>query len=169
MMTNRNILINPCLTIFILILFYSCAVADEGYAETKSISKIEYRFHDSSLPPLYHRSYSIILTPTELRYVVDSYGEIIKDTTIAISSAKWEESKHAIDVYNIRNITSKNDNHNCTGGTGISIEIFENDIKSFSGHNYQCDSQIYGNLGGNTKEFLGVLRKGIANDFFLYD
>ena len=41
---------------------------------------IIYGFKDASVPPDDHRSYSIYLTNKNYRFVVDSYGEIIKDT-----------------------------------------------------------------------------------------
>lgn len=153
----------------VLGLFCSFAVAEGIQAEAKNINKIEYRFHDSSVPPPYHRSYSIILTSSELRFVVDSYGQVIKDTTVPISLTKWEESKRAIDDFNIRNVASKNIDSACKGGTGISIKIFEDDVIFFQGHNQHCAGQQSGDLGGDTKGFLEALKSGIAADVFVYE
>lgn len=51
---------------------------------------VEYRFFDSSVPPPYHRSYTLLVRPAEARVIVDSYGDILHDERIAIDTADWE-------------------------------------------------------------------------------
>lgn len=158
--------------VFILLLLalnFSCVLAKDNLVEDRNISKIEYRFHDASVPSASHRSYSIILTPTELRFVVDSYGQIIKDVTAAISSPKWEQSKRALNDFNIRNIAAKNNDLGCSGGTTISIAVFENNIKSFHGNSYHCGGQNYGDLEGDLQGFLEALKKGIPEETFMFN
>jgi len=49
----------------------------EGELPTDSyIKKIVYHFADASVPPQYHRSYTITVIPDCVEIVVNSYGEI---------------------------------------------------------------------------------------------
>ena len=66
------------LVVFLMTLTESCS--NKKLSKNK-ITKIVYSYGDSSVPPKYHRSYTITATKDGIRIVVDSYGNILADTT----------------------------------------------------------------------------------------
>jgi hypothetical protein len=141
--------------------------ADQHVKIPKNFDKIEYRFHDSSVPPEYHRSYSWIITPNTISYIADSYGTILQDTTIQITVEKWERCKTAFLKCEIKNHKETHSNLGCTGGTGISIRTWLNGTENFYGSNYYCGGKVEGNLQGNTKKFLEEIKTLLDTDIFL--
>jgi murein DD-endopeptidase MepM/ murein hydrolase activator NlpD len=135
----------------------------------KNIDKIEYRFNDASVPPEYHRSYSWIVTESKVQYILDSYGSILKDTTIEISELKWEQCKNAFLNCGIKNHKNSNSNQGCTGGTSVTIKTWLNGKENFSGTNYYCGGKTEGNLTGDTEKFLLNIQLGIDPDIFSND
>ncbi len=51
---------------------------------------VEYRFFDSSVPPPFHRSYTLLVRPGDARVIVDSYGDVVHDERVTIDAAEWE-------------------------------------------------------------------------------
>jgi len=128
---------------------------------SKNIDKIEYHFQDASVPPLHHRSYSWIITESHLQFTVNSYGTILKDTTIAISEFKWEQCKTAFLNCGIKNQKPIESNLGCTGGTSITIQTWLNEKENFSGTAANCGGKTEGNLHGNIDKFLSLIKEGI--------
>ena len=60
------------------------------------ITEIAYHFADASVPPDYHRSYSITVTAAAVRIVVDSYGEILADETFAVTAERFDELRGSL-------------------------------------------------------------------------
>jgi hypothetical protein len=132
---------------------------------------ISYGYQDASVPPDYHRSYTIILTNENYRFMVDSYGEIIKDTTIILTNQK-ERVQQALDAfkeYKIKNINNKSEDVGCTGGNGEFIEITKDGLDFFYGSNYYCAGKTLGNLSGNISSFLNELKREVDTKVFKYD
>ena len=127
----------------------------------KNIDKIEYHFQDASVPPLHHRSYSWVITETQLRFTTNSYGTILKDTTIAISAIKWEQCKTAFLNCGIKNQKNIETNQGCTGGTSITIQTWLNEKEIFSGTASKCGGKTEGNLSGNAEKFLSIIKEGV--------
>lgn len=76
--------------------------------------QIVYHFQDASVPPPYHRSYVITVREGESHVVVDSYGDVLADTSYALSAAAWE---------NLRSLTAdlqKPGRYEAKGATGTS-------------------------------------------------
>ena len=136
-------------------------IIEETIQLPKNIDKIEYHFQDASVPPLHHRSYSWIITETQLRFTANSYGTILKDTTIAISAIKWEQCKTAFLNCGIKNQKNIETNQGCTGGTSITIQTWLNGKENFSGTASKCGGKTVGNLSGNTEKFLSVIKEGV--------
>lgn len=132
----------------------------------KNIDKIEYHFQDASVSPEYHRSYTWIVNPNSVQYILDSYGTILKDTTIAISALKWEQCKTAFLNCEIRNKKTVKSNLGCTGGTGVTIHTWLNGKENFSGSKYNCGGKTEGNLAGDTDKFLLYIQMGIDPAIF---
>jgi hypothetical protein len=57
----------------------ACRNIDGEHKMTETtIKEITYHFGDASVPPNYHRSYTITVTADSVKIVVDSYGNYIK-------------------------------------------------------------------------------------------
>ena len=134
----------------------------------KNFNKIEYHFQDASVPPVYHRSYSWIITESTIRYVANSYGTILKDTTQQISLEKWEQCKTAFLNCGIKNKKESEFNVGCTGGTSITLRTWLNEKENFSGTASKCGGEIDGNLTGDTEKFLSKIKEGIDPTFYFH-
>ena len=133
------------------------------------ITSIEYRFGDSSVPPPYHRSYSIIVNAESFRFVVDSYGDVVKDSTVQISKEKWEACKSLFKSCKIQKKDSVENSKGCTGGTTQNIKALKDDKVVFEAGNYYCGGQIFGDLKGDVDAFVTKLKEGISGSLFLHD
>ena len=137
----------------------------------KNKIEIIYSFQDASVPPEYHRSYSIILSDKNYRFVVDSYGETIKDTTIVLpnQNKKIKQTLRAFKKGQIKNVKRSKTDNGCSGGNGEAIKIIKEGVVYFKGSNYYCGGQTDGDLSGDTKRFLKELKKEINQKIFKYD
>lgn len=134
----------------------------------KNFNKIEYHFQDASVPPEYHKSYSWIITESSIRYVANSYGTVLKDTTQQISIEKWEQCKTAFLNCGIKNKKEVTHEKGCTGGTSITIKTWLNEKENFSGFASKCGGEIEGNLTGDTEKFLSKIKEGIDPTFYFH-
>ena len=113
--------------LILLFVFYSCqnigSFSNSSSPSLKNKTEISYSFQDASVPPEYHRSYSIILSENNYRFVVDSYGEIIKDTMIFLSNQrkKIRQTLRAFKKCQIKNVKRSQKNNGCSGGNGEEI------------------------------------------------
>lgn len=132
---------------------------------------ISYGYEDASVPPEDHRSYTIVLTNENYRLVVDSYGEIIKDTTIILNDQKErvQQALEAFKRHKIKNIKNKSEDLGCTGGNGEFIEITKDGQDFFHGSNYYCAGKTLGNLSGDISSFVNELKRGIDTEVFEWD
>ncbi len=132
---------------------------------------IVYGYQDASVPPEDHRSYTIYLTNKNYRFVVDSYGEIIKDTTLVLANQK-EKVKQVLTAFKkhkIKNMEEQVDDIGCTGGNGEFIKITKEGERFFNGSNYYCGGKTIGNLTGDVKGFLKELKAQVDAKVFLYN
>ncbi len=51
---------------------------------------LTYRFRDASVPPEYHRSYTINVTPKNIEFSVDVYGTILLKQVIAFKKVTYQ-------------------------------------------------------------------------------
>ena len=54
------------------------------------IKEITYRFQDASIPPEYHRSYTITIDKDRLKITVDRYGDILAEKEYRIEKNQFE-------------------------------------------------------------------------------
>ena len=164
------------LSFFIFIILF-CSCQNVGNIDKsddfilKNKIEIIYSFQDASVPPEYHRSYSIILSEKNYRFVVDSYGETIKDTTIVLpnQNKKIKQTLKAFKKGQIKNVKRSKTDNGCSGGNGEAIKIIKEGVVYFKGSNYYCGGQTDGDLSGDTKSFLKELKKEINQKVFKYD
>jgi len=58
--------------------------------EKSEMDQIIYRFSDSSTPPRYHRSYTISITPKEVKCTVNSYGTELANETYPFDENRFK-------------------------------------------------------------------------------
>jgi len=117
-----------------------------------AIQEITYHFGDASVPPKYHRSYTITVTTDKVRIVVDSYGEILADKGYEITSKQFDGIINSLKRNEIRNCTLGDDD-GCTGGTIERISFSDGENEIFSGTVYHCGGKDTGNLCGDITRF----------------
>jgi hypothetical protein len=137
-------------------------VMDEYTLNDESIEKIVYQYMDASVPPEYHRSYVITLTPYIIKIIVDSYGDIIAAKDYEIKKDQYANIVRSFQDNRIRNI-KLDEIEDCTGGTGERIICYVGEKELFSGTVYYCGGKIGGNMGGDIKRFADDIRKLIPN------
>ncbi len=127
------------------------------------ITKIVYSFGDSSVPPMYHRSYVITATPESISIVVDSYGTILADTSYTFDSERFVALTSKIKEFKIENGKDAEDSKGCTGGTTKSVQVFKGEEEIINGTNYYCGGEIFGNLKGDADSFADEIKTFIPD------
>ncbi len=125
-----------------------------GIGDWKSMDfdQFQYEFGDSSVPPPYHRSYTITLKGNELLFVVDSYGDILLEQRLDISADFKKEVRSLLKTFNIEH-KKKTISDGCAGGTTKYIRLYKNGVEVFKGGLYFCAGDSYGDLSGDLNGF----------------
>ena len=123
-----------------------------------NIKKISYRFEDSSVPPEFHRSYTITVSPEKATIIVDSYGDILAEKTYKIRKKQFLNIITSLDTNNIRNQPLEN-NSGCVGGTSEFLSYWDEKSEIFSASVFHCGGIDSGDLGGNIKAFADDMKK----------
>ena len=126
-----------------------------------------YEFHDASVAPEYHRSYTLTIWDSSARIVVDSYGDVLEDRTINIDVATWERTLAAANEFHgVDSVT----NPSCSGATSDELTVLDGD-KNEVVHVFvdDCDTGERPYLGGAVCEVrdlfdLDELLATVAND-----
>lgn len=78
------------ISIAVLALLWGCSPKPNGKSMlSKDISELRYDFSDSSVPPPYHRSYTIWVNAREARVEVSDYDTVLAQSTVSISPEQW--------------------------------------------------------------------------------
>ena len=147
-----TLLLRLPLFMLLTLIAVSCNVAGEDNMTNAAIQEITYHFGDASVPPEYHRSYTVTVTTDKVRIVVDSYGEILADKEYEITSKRFKDIRKSLERNRIRNCTL-GDDEGCTGGTIERISFSDGENEIFSGTVYHCGGKDTGNLCGNITSF----------------
>ena len=126
------------------------------------IDQVTYRFTDSSVPPRYHRSYSIIVTAQVLSITVDSYGDVIAQQELPSSPEQFQSVLAALDQARIRK-GSKPLEDGCAGGTSDRITAHHQGESIFDSSRYNCGGKS-GPLKGDIAAVKAHLQ-GLIPDF----
>lgn len=92
--------------------------ANQGLPQDAVVS---YAYHDSSVPPQYHRSESLTVTQGEAHLVIDSYGDVLADERVPTPSAVWDLLGSTLP--SVLDLQAQPEGDGCTGGTGIDLVI----------------------------------------------
>ena len=126
------------------------------------IIEITYRFGDASVPPKYHRSYTITVTADKVGIVVDSYGAILADKGYEITNKQFNDIRNSLERNKVRNCTL-GDDEGCSGGTIERISFSDGENKIFSGSVYHCGGKDTGNLCGDITSFADDVKNLVPN------
>ncbi|MCK4658983.1 MAG: hypothetical protein KAV82_05625 [Phycisphaerae bacterium] len=153
-------------TVLVVAILAGCNLVhtdDNGINGVDAIREITYSFGDSSVPPEYHRSYTITVTIDTARVVIDSYGDILADEEYEITEEQFADIKNSLETNNIRNCT-RDENDGCAGGTSEGVSCSDGQSEVFSGTIYHCGGIDSGNLCGAVASFADDA-KGLVPDF----
>ena len=85
-------------------------------------TQISYRFQDSSVPPPYHRSYHIDVTPANAHYETYDYDTVLNAVDVSVTTEQWE---HLVQLANELQEAGRFTEEGATGTTGSTILIYE--------------------------------------------
>ena len=151
-------------SLLILLVCLGCKSYEKSSTEglEKIISRIEYDFQDSSVPPPYHRSYDIVITKDSITKLVHSYGDTVSYKSKPCTEKDLQSVRLAMNSANIRNC-KREDTEGCTGGTGVRIRSYTGDMEAFNGYRYDCGGVKGGTLCGDTDAVLSALNDILRN------
>lgn len=146
--------IKPVITVLLIlgvaIFFSSCFMKKDIYNE---VDKVTFHYEDSSVPPKYHRSYTLTVTANSIVVVVDSYGDVLVDTFFLISKDNFKEIINFAEECELSNKNKTSIEDGCSGGTSKSVGLYKGDAEIVYGTVFKCGGQSYGNLKGDADEF----------------
>lgn len=126
-------------------------------AKPGEIDRIELRFQDASVPPPHHRSYTITLTPTRVRRVVDSYGDVLSDDAETLASGEFAGFVKSLQKLGLKSGTGKGGD-GCTGGTSRSLVAFAGSARVIEVSSATCGGKESGPLA-LAKAWVGEVEK----------
>lgn len=91
--------------------------------DASSTEKIVYNFHDSSVPPEYHRSYEISINKNSVGIIVDSYGDTLNAKCVELKAGQFDEFIEQVNAAELTHYKHKNDLA-CSGSTSESLKIY---------------------------------------------
>lgn len=138
---KKNILMTFLSSASVVLSLCGCQGSSEiGETVWNSTDKIEYRFNDSSVPPEYHRSYSLVVTPESADIYVDSYGKQLLNKTYKIDSKQFGKVVEELRGLGIKKQKSKDVNP-CSGGTTEVLRLYAGNTQLFDGFQDNCESR----------------------------
>ena len=137
----------------------------------ESLYTIEYSYGDASVPPPYHRSYRIELSrDNALRFTVESYDEVLKDTSAPIAWNTFFLACEELDSYFLQSEKPSVQNADCTGGTHHRLTLtygpFDEMFEEVELHHYRCGNETTGNLSLDIDKYVEYLFSIESKDFF---
>jgi|CXWK01.1.fsa_nt_gi hypothetical protein len=91
-------------------------------------TEVVLHFHDSSVPPPYHRSYVLTVSDGQVHAVVDSYGDVLHDVTEPVPRAEWVAFLDGLDDELATMPDPEQSDEACTGGTSIDFTVNDGSI-----------------------------------------
>jgi len=143
-----------------LLLFSACIITkNKMEKQLEYLETLTYAFGDSSVPPPYHRSYTIVVSQDSLVLTVDSYGDTLAEKTYKMPKDGLRQLGAALLKHHIHKRTEKIESEGCTGGTTASIAYTCGaQYEPFYASAYYCGGKTYGTLAGDVDSFLVDLK-----------
>lgn len=109
----------------------------------EQVDRLVYGYHDASVAPEYHRSYTLNVSKDTAVICVTSYGTVLLEEKYVITE---EQFKQAIDALRSLNIKSKKaddeDAAPCDGGTAESLSLYADGETIFYGFVDDCEDKL---------------------------
>lgn len=115
---------------------------------TRVTDTFVYHFGDASLPPPYHRSYTISVTPTKALVTIESYSDVLAKDSVVLTADKYNSFAKSLMALSIRKSKARS-SKGCTGGTTKALTLYAGSRKEIKGSLYYCGGQAIGNLSGD--------------------
>lgn len=147
--------------LFILFPFFM-ACEDSITLDVAKVSSIHYAFHDSSVPPQYHRSYDIKISRTDAHVTVDSYGDELANENYELSSEQFSDLINTINQSNLVSGAIKAE-EGCVGGTSESLVINESNAQVYKGTIDNCGGTAIPATFGDIKTVVKVIKALVPN------
>lgn len=149
------------LTMLILVCCVPAGIFAVGNGESLpggSLTQVSYSYIDSSVPPRYHRSYTITITESSITVVVDSYGDVLAREIYPAGPDVLKEATARLREHGIRAGIKRRGKRGCTGGNGEAIGWETVQGKQFYATVYHCGGADEGTLYGDVSAFAGWCR-----------
>ena len=127
------------------------------------ITKIITRFRDASVPPQYHRSYTISVIANEATVVVSSYSKQLNECTVELSPDGFQLVLDIIEKSQITQSPETEDAKKTIGGKIEYLQLFDNDTELLNGNTHGSGTQGSGTLCGDIKAVRQYLRSLFPN------
>ncbi len=121
---NRYLVATVAITVFLT----ACGGNDDRSSSNERVddsATIKYEYGDASVPPEFHRSYSLTVTRDDVHVVVDSYGDVLHDDRLPLPGAVWEELTETRDP--VFALTPDEPDDGCAGGTTRTLRVSDRD------------------------------------------
>jgi hypothetical protein len=154
--------------LIVLLALQACVskMSKKQQMEMKKMNHFELGFTDSSVPPPFHRSYEITVSGDTIHLIVNSYGDILVDTTLNAPPMVFDTIQNLLLNHRIvfkKKISKKE--VSCTGGTTKYIAYRTPNLEEgMDGSIYYCGGKEYGNIGGDLSLFMKELEERIIPD-----
>lgn len=120
-----------------------------------ALTLFHYHFQDASVPPPYHRSYTIRADTNQVQVWVYSYGDTLASQTYPLPDSALQRVGQALLKNKIQQHKKKKTLEGCTGGVGHEIMYASSvDSTTFSASRYVCGGDYSGDLKGDVSQFL---------------
>lgn len=126
--SRKTVVVTASLALVALAAVVAFRLNSDSDAQSLALSanaKVIYQFHDSSVAPEYHRSYTLTLTKGSAHLAVDSYGDIVTEASKDLDDATWQ----AIRTKTQRLATAQSSTvEGCAGGTSDEIAAYNGGV-----------------------------------------
>lgn len=82
---------------------------------------LTYHYNDSSVPPPYHRSETVVVTKDTTTLTIDSYGDVLATKTVDTPAEVW--TMLGASLPDVEAAAPAKDVQGCTGGTGRGLQL----------------------------------------------
>lgn len=85
-------------------------------------TEVLVEFRDSSVPPEFHRSWTLTLDQDRIHVVVDSYGDVIAEETAAMPGDRWDSFVEDLPQA-LEDLGEPEPVDGCAGATGMELTV----------------------------------------------
>jgi hypothetical protein len=160
------------LAILLSLFYFSCTTTKNDSSVTKNtpvetikgsnssneVDEIIYRYSGPSVHPMYSSSYIINLNRQHKKLTIDSTKTRTINFEKNITVAQFDQLVSLFKQYNIQ-YTKDIESDGCTGGTGQTILLKNQEKEIFRGNTTRCGGFERTNLSGNVEAYIAAIKK----------